>query len=200
MKLEHQLSMNATPEQAWTVLMDVPRIVPCMPGAELVETVAENRWKALMRVKLGPMLLLFDVDLERTVVDEVNRRVELKAAARETRNRGRVKATIESVLSESDGSDVTVTMVTDLTLQGAVAQYGAGIVRDVSEELVRSFASSLQDLVQPVLAPSAAAVPPPSIEQPTLSARHLVASMFRTRLANFFESLANRLRERDSRK
>lgn len=217
MKLENQLQVTATAEQAWSLLMDVPRVVPCMPGAELVDTVGEDRWKARMKVKLGPMSLTFDVDVERTAVEEAGRRVELKATARETRNRGRAKATVESVLTEAGDGVVTIAMTTDLSLQGAVAQYGTGIVRDVSQELVRSFASSLQKELEPAVphaaptpadgvgattaaAPSPVNEPAPApAEQPSLSVRRLVVSVLRSRLADLLERLAARLREPGAR-
>ena len=105
-----------------------PRIVPCMPGAELRETVGGDRWKADMAVKLGRSLN-FDTDVTRAAVDEAGSSVTLNAEAREKRGRGGAQAAIQSSLTEVDPQTTHVDIVTDLTLSGAVAQYGRGIVQ-----------------------------------------------------------------------
>ena len=143
MKLENSFQVDAPPEKAWNLLLDVPRIVPCMPGATLDETVDDTHWKATMKVKLGPIGLVFATDVERTEADETAHRVILAANARETRNRGRASATIESSLAAADGG-TKVDLVTDLTLSGSVAQYGRGMIEDISSQMVTSFAQCLQ--------------------------------------------------------
>ena len=104
-KLENSFEVAAPPEKAWDLLMDVPRIVPCMPGAKLDEVVDDDHWKATMQVKLGPISLTFATDVERKEADEAARRVVLGANARETRNRGRASATIESTLAPTRRRD-----------------------------------------------------------------------------------------------
>lgn len=143
MKLENSFEVAAPPEAAWELLMDVPRVVPCMPGAELIEVVDDSNWKAKMSVKLGPIGLMFDTDVKREEADEAARRVTLSAAAREVKNRGRAQATIASTLTSSDGG-TRIHVVTDLALSGPAAQYGRGVIQDVSTQLVTSFAECLQ--------------------------------------------------------
>jgi len=142
-RLENSFEVPAPPEHAWELLMDVPRVIPCMPGAELNEVVDESNWKATMLVKLGPISLTFATDVEREEVDEGVRRVRLRARARELRGRGTGQATIESTLVALDGG-TRVDIVTDLSLTGHVAQYGRGIVEDVTSQLVRRFADCLE--------------------------------------------------------
>jgi carbon monoxide dehydrogenase subunit G len=143
MKLENSFDVPAPPETAWELLMDVPRVVPCMPGAELTETVDENSWKATMDVKLGPVALSFLTDVTRDEADEATRRVKLGARGREKRGRGGARATVESTLAPQDGG-TRIDIVTDLALSGAVAQYGRGMVQDVSSQLVGQFADCLK--------------------------------------------------------
>jgi hypothetical protein len=162
-KLENSFDVSATPEAAWALLMDVPRVIPCMPGAELLETVDESNWKARMRVKLGPISLSFLTDVNREEVDEAARRVRLAAKAREERGRGAASATIESSLSSAEGR-TRVTTVTDLTLSGAAAQYGRGLVQGVTEQLLQSFADCLED--QLLTEPENAADPAPDPTPP----------------------------------
>ena len=143
MKLENSFDVEAPPETAWELLMDVPRVIPCMPGAELVETLDDSHWKAKMTVKLGPIGLVFGTDVAREEADEAAKRVRLKADARELRGRGSARATIESSLISSDGL-TKVDIVTDVALSGPIAQYGRGMIADVSDQLVTSFASCLR--------------------------------------------------------
>src|SRR5919108_1733285 len=171
MRLENAFEVPAAPEEAWRLLNDVPRVIPCMPGAELVETVDETHWKATMHVKLGPIALQFATDVERTEVDDEAQRAVLTAKARELKGRGGAQATIVSSLAAT-GSGTKVEIATDLSLQGAVAQYGRGIVADVANQLVGRFAdclaAQLQDEEEAVPAEAAqearAGVAPPTVQ------------------------------------
>lgn len=157
MRMENSFEVAAPPDAAWALLMDVPRIIPCMPGAKLEETIDESTWKATMAVKLGPISLSFLTDVKREEVDEAARRATLSAKAREARGRGNAQATIESSLTAQNGG-TRVDIVTDLALAGAVAQYGRGLVEDVSSQLVTSFAECLQE--QLAATPEQAQAPP----------------------------------------
>jgi carbon monoxide dehydrogenase subunit G len=110
-----------------------------MPGAELNETVGEDAWRATMHVKLGPIALQFRADVRRQEVDEAARRVVVSANAREVKGRGGARAKIESTLYEAGGG-TRVAIVTDLSLQGPVAQYGRGVVVEVATQLTKQFA------------------------------------------------------------
>jgi carbon monoxide dehydrogenase subunit G len=143
MRIESSFDVPVPPERAWEVLMDVPRVIPCLPGAELTETVDDSTWKAKMSVKVGPMTFAFATDVRRSEADPGVRRATLSAQARELRGRGGGQATIESALAAVDGG-TRVDIVTDLALSGPVAQYGRGLVDDVASELIGSFAHCLE--------------------------------------------------------
>jgi uncharacterized protein len=143
MKLENSFEVPGSPEAAWALLLDVPRVVPCMPGAELTEVVDDSNWRARMNVKLGPISLVFATDVQRTEVDEAARRVVLNASGRDLRGRGQARASVVSSLAAANGG-THVSIETDLHLSGAAAQYGRGIVADVSEQLVGRFADCLR--------------------------------------------------------
>jgi uncharacterized protein len=144
MRIENSFHAPATPETVWDLLMDVPRVIGCLPGAELTEVVDETSWKAKVKVKLGPIGLTFATDVKRDEADVSARRARLSARAREERGRGAGQAAIESTLTPADGG-TNVDIVTDLTLSGAVAQYGRGMVEDVSSQLVGRFADCLKE-------------------------------------------------------
>ncbi|HZO97219.1 MAG TPA: SRPBCC family protein [Gaiellaceae bacterium] len=185
MRLENGFEVDASPDRAWALLNDVPRVIPCMPGAELVETVDENTWKGRVHVKLGPVALQFDTDVVREAEDAAARRVVLTAKARELRGRGSAQARIESSLSAVDGR-TRVAIETELTLQGTVAQYGRGIVPDVAAQLTREFAANLAALLDADHAAAPAAgdeAPPRAAAVAPISGFRLALRVLRTRLA-----------------
>lgn len=143
MRLENSFEVPAPPERAWALLLDVPRVVPCMPGAELTETVDETHWKARIAVKLGPMAMTFGADVAQEQVDEAARRVVLSTKARELKGRGGATATIESTLEPVAGG-TRVAVVTDLQLSGPAAQFGGPVVKTVAGQLTDQFAACLQ--------------------------------------------------------
>jgi uncharacterized protein len=161
MRLENSFEVPAPPERAWELLNDVPRVIPCMPGAELTEAVNDTHWKAIVHVKLGPIALQFDTEIERTAADPSTLRAVLAAKARELKGRGGAQATIESTL-EPTASGTRVVLVTDLSLQGPVAQYGRGIVADVAKTLVGRFADCIASQLQH--ASPIAAAPTPAVK------------------------------------
>jgi carbon monoxide dehydrogenase subunit G len=183
MKIENSFEVDAPVEEAWALLMDVPRVIPCMPGAELTETVDADRWKANMSVKLGPISLVFATDVTREATDEAARTSKLAANARETRGRGSARATIESRVAKGNGG-TRVEVVTELSLTGAVAQYGRGLVQDVAGQLTKQFADCL---AQQLSSPSAT----PAQSQPVSGVRVGLASV-RSALARLVRRLMRR--------
>ncbi|MQA86037.1 MAG: carbon monoxide dehydrogenase [Streptosporangiales bacterium] len=143
-ELRNDFQVSAPVGRVWEYLLDIEQVAPCMPGAELTETVDERTWKGKVTVKLGPLSLAYSGQVAMTERDEDSRRVVFDARGTESRGRGTARATIASEL-ESAGDDGTrVSIVTDLALSGAAAQYGRNMVSDVSRRLTNDFASCLQ--------------------------------------------------------
>ena len=155
MRVENAFDVPASVDEAWRLLNDVPEIVPCMPGAELVEVVGDDAWKAKLHIRLGPIALQFLADVTREEVDETAHRAVLAVKAREAKGRGSAEATIESSLAAAEAG-THVALVTELALRGAVAQYGRGVVADVASRLTAQFAECIAGKL--VAAPAA---PPP---------------------------------------
>ena len=178
MRIENAFEVGAPPQAAWGLLADVPRIVPCMPGATLERVVDERTWEVAQRVKLGPISLQFRSEVRQAELSEADRRAVLVVKAKEARGRGGADATIESRL-EPAGSGTRVSLVTELELRGAVAQYGRPVVGSVAEELTRQFAACLASMLDEAQADS----PPPEVAKPvggvTLFLRALWAKLFR---------------------
>ena len=191
MRMENVFEVPAAPDTAWALLTDVPRVVPCMPGAELERTVDESTWAVLQRVKLGPISLQFRSDIRRTEMNETDRRAVLSVNAKEVRGRGGADATIESSLMPA-GDGTRVTVVTELSLRGAVAQYGRPVIGSVAEELTKQFATCLASMLEvDKTADSATAAPAPEVAKPVGPSasllRSAVAEVRSRRLAGFCE-------------
>jgi uncharacterized protein len=147
-KLEHSFDVVALPAEAWAVLVDVERVAPCVPGASLTEKIDDKSYKGFMKVKLGPVSLVFEGEAKFVKRDDANFRAHIKAEGRESKGRGGAQADVDfSLVRSGEGSAVTI--ITDLTLNGPVAQYGRsqGIIAAVSEEMVARFAGCLREKV-----------------------------------------------------
>jgi carbon monoxide dehydrogenase subunit G len=145
-RLENSFEVDASVEAAWRLLNDVPAVVPCMPGAALLDGGDDETWKARLDVKLGPIALQFLTDVRREEADEAERRIVLAARAREARGRGNAQATIESRLAAANGR-TRVEITTDVRLQGVVAQYGRGVIGDVAARMTEQFAACVERML-----------------------------------------------------
>lgn len=142
MQLENRFDVPASPEAAWTLLNDVPAVLPCMPGVELVDVVDGDTWKVRLRVRLGPISLQFLADLTRERTEPEERQAVISIDAREAKGRGTARATITSTVEEASVG-ARVAIVTELALRGPLAQYGRPIVAPVAEQLTQQFAACI---------------------------------------------------------
>jgi carbon monoxide dehydrogenase subunit G len=143
MLIENSFEVAAPIDRVWTYMLDVEKVVPCMPGAELTETIDESHWKGKVTVKLGPVSLSFAGKVEMQERDEVGHKVVLKGSGMEQRGKGAASATVTTSLEETpDGTRVAI--VQDLIVQGQAAQFSRGMMQDVSSKLTKQFADCLQ--------------------------------------------------------
>ena len=157
MELINEFDVSVPVPQAWAVLTDVERIAPCLPGAQLQE-VEGDEYRGIVKVKVGPITAQYKGKATFAELDEANRRVVLDATGRDTRGQGNANATITAVLTEAgDGTHVVVT--TDLTVTGKVAQFGRGVLADVSAKLLTQFVENLETTVLVDLDDSTAGAP-----------------------------------------
>ena len=154
MQLEHQVSVPAPIDVVWGALLDPERVAPCMPGATLTGVDGDS-FTGTMKVKLGPIVLLYKGTGTFTERDEQARRAVLKAAAKDSRGNGTVNATVTITLAQ-EGDQTSGTVVTDLSITGRPAQFGRGMIADVGGKILEQFASCLSDkLGAPAATPSA---------------------------------------------
>jgi len=156
--ISNSFEIPLPPEEAWPLLMDVPRIAPCLPGAELLEALPDNAYKGKVSVRLGPVALAFTGTAKFEEINEAARTARLKAQGADQKGRGNAAAKVVFGLVPVEGG-TRVNVETDLTLSGAVAQYGraAGMLQEVAQQIIGQFARALQDMLK-------AQQPPPSVQ------------------------------------
>lgn len=159
MEFDNSFDVPLAPEHAWSVLMDIPRIAPCMPGAELTDVVDPQHFKGKISVRLGPVALAFAGRVEIDSIDEAGRSARVKAQGSDAKGRGAANATATFHIEPStEGSRVMIH--TDLMLSGAVAQYGRGVgmIQTTAAQIIGQFAGNLRNqLAQQPPRPKAAA-------------------------------------------
>ncbi len=143
MKIENRFEVKAPIDQVWSYMLDVERVAPCMPGAQLTEVVDDKTWKGKTNVKVGPVALTFTGTVVMEERDDDAHRVKLHAKGMEQKGKGAAQASVVSQLEEIEGG-TRVSIDADLTITGAVAQYGRGMLQDISQRLTGEFAKCLE--------------------------------------------------------
>jgi carbon monoxide dehydrogenase subunit G len=160
MEFDNTFEVPLPPAEAWPVLMDIQRIAPCMPGAQLTEVVDKTTYKGSIGVRLGPVALTFAGTVKFEDIDDANHTARVKAQGTDAKGRGGANAAASFRL-EPAGTGSKVLVHTDLTLSGAVAQYGRGVgmIQATAAQLMKQFADNLkkQLAATPAAAPAAAA-------------------------------------------
>ena len=142
MEIADSFRVSTALEDTWQVLLDIERIAPCLPGAQLQE-IEGTEYRGVVKVKVGPITAQYKGSAHLTEVDEAARRIVIDAAGRDTRGQGNAKAKI-LVTMRSEGAGTAVDIVTDLAITGKVAQFGRGVLADVSGKLVGQFVENLE--------------------------------------------------------
>jgi carbon monoxide dehydrogenase subunit G len=141
MQLVNRFTVPAPIDDAWKALLDVPRVAPCMPGPTLDEFDGE-RFAGSVKVKLGPMTLVYRGQGRLTDTEEPAHRLVMEASGKETRGSGTAAATVTATMT-AHGDTTQVDVTTDLKITGRPAQFGRGLINDVSEKLLQQFADCL---------------------------------------------------------
>jgi carbon monoxide dehydrogenase subunit G len=197
MEINNSFEVPLPPPDAWKVLMDIPRIAPCMPGAELTGVVDKDTYNGKVGVKLGPVALTFAGQVKFTDIDEAGHKARVKAQGKDSKGRGGANANVDFHL-EPTAAGSRVLVRTDLTLSGAVAQYGraSGLIQDVAQQLIGQFAECLKAQLaaqaaaaepRPGAAQAAAApIPPPEPKAQSLSGFTLIWMVLKSFFRNLF--------------
>jgi carbon monoxide dehydrogenase subunit G len=172
-EFDNSFEVPLPPAEAWKVLLDIERIAPCMPGAELTEVVGKDTYKGKIGVRLGPVALTFAGIVKFEEIDDANHTARVSAQGTDAKGRGGANAAASFRLEPvANGSKVLVH--TDLALSGSVAQYGRGVgmIQATAAQIINQFAGNLKAQLAAVPATATAdaaagaSAPPPPAAKP----------------------------------
>jgi uncharacterized protein len=147
MQLENSFQVNAPPDRVFAYLLDINKVVGCVPGAELSEVVDPSTFKGKVKVKVGPITVAYSGTARISERSDADRTATLTAEGRETTGPGSARATAQMFVVAADGAS-TVRIVTEYHIAGRVAQFGRGVMEDVSRRLVNEMATCIKANVE----------------------------------------------------
>ena len=168
MKIANEFTISAPLDDAWDVLTDLAQVVPLMPGAQLIGQEGDD-YMGKVKVKVGPVISEFTGKAKFVDLDRENHRAVINARGREARGTGNAAAVVTAQL-HPDGNNSRVTVDTDLKIVGKLAQFGSGMLQQVSEKLLGQFVESLEAKLAGTAQPAAQPAPteaPAAQQEPT---------------------------------
>jgi len=149
MQLENSFAVSAPPDRVFAYLLDINKVVGCVPGAELSEVVDPTTFKGKVKVKVGPITVAYNGTARITDRDDAGRSAAIEAEGRETTGPGSARAkAVMTVEAGPDGSGSTVKISTEYSVAGRVAQFGRGVMEDVSRRIVNEMAACIKANVE----------------------------------------------------
>ncbi|MFI7671628.1 SRPBCC family protein [Nocardia sp. NPDC049526] len=196
MKIANEFTVNAPVEQAWEVLTDLEQVVPLMPGAQMVGWEGED-FLGKLKVKVGPVTSEFTGKANFVERDEHDHRAVINGSGRDSHGSGNAAATITTQLRE-DGGKTRVTVDTDLKIVGKLAQFGSGMLQQVSEKLLGQFVTSLEaklaagdtTVAQTDVGPDSREMRPQTVAQPEPAPLDLVGLVGPTMIKKYAPAIA----------
>ncbi|WP_153812084.1 SRPBCC family protein [Streptomyces sp. SUK 48] len=157
MKIDNEFRVDAPLERAWQALTDLESLAPCMPGAQLTG-VDGDVYRGKVKVKVGPVISQFQGTARFTEQDEASHSAVISAAGKDTRGQGNASATVHARL-RPDGTGTAVSVSTDLNISGKLAQFGSGMIKEISEKLFAQFVANVEEQLLHKPEPTAAGAP-----------------------------------------
>ena len=147
MLIKNEFEVAETVEKVWQFFENIPQVAACLPGAELTEDLGDDKYKGKVAVRMGPVRLQFAGTADITERDEAARRVVVHASGADEKGRGQASMVVTATLARA-GRGTKVGVTQDLQLSGAAAQYGRGMITDVTAVLMRDFSANMQDRIE----------------------------------------------------
>ena len=163
MLIKNEFEVAEPVEKVWQFFDNIPQVAACLPGAELTEDLGDDKYKGTVAVRMGPVRLQFAGTADITERDEAAKRVVVHAAGADEKGRGQASMVVTATLVQA-GRGTKVGVTQDLQLSGAAAQYGRGMIADVTAVLMRDFSANMQDRIERIErgeSPSRSPRPPP---------------------------------------
>jgi uncharacterized protein len=147
MLIKNEFEVAEPVEKVWQFLENIPQVAACLPGAELTDDLGDEHYKGKVAVRMGPVRLQFAGTADITERDEAAKKLVVHASGADEKGRGQASMVVTATLARvGRGTKVAVTQ--DLQLSGAAAQYGRGMIADVSAVLMRDFSTNMQDRIE----------------------------------------------------
>ena len=146
MLIKNEFQVAAPPDKVWQYFGDIPQVAACLPGTELTNDLGGDRYEGRVAVRMGPVRLQFAGQADITERDEAAKRIVVNATGAEEKGRGQASMVVTATLAQA-GRGTKVSVAQDLQLSGAAAQYGRGMISDVSAVLMRDFSVNLADRI-----------------------------------------------------
>ncbi|HEV7974487.1 SRPBCC family protein [Amycolatopsis sp.] len=146
MLIKNDFEVAQPVDKVWRFFDDIPRVAACLPGAELTDDLGNEQYKGRVSVRMGPVSLRFAGTADITERDDTAKRIVVTAAGAEEKGKGQASMVVTATLVQA-GAGTKVGVVQDLQVSGAAAQYGRGMISDVTSVLMRNFAANLQDSI-----------------------------------------------------
>ena len=147
MNFENTFKVDAPIDEVYAALLDVGRVAPCVPGAQVFDRTGEDAYEVGIKVKVGPMSMLYKGTVEIVDRDPDAHTASMRARARESRGQGMADATVQMALATDDGTTTRGTISSDVKLSGKAAAMGGSVIREVSGKLVDQFATNLEAML-----------------------------------------------------
>lgn len=147
MNFEDSFLVPVAPDVAWDALTDIERVYPCLPGAQL-EEIRDGEFRGLVRIRIGPITATYDGTARFEELDREHARIVIRAEGRDKHGQGMARARINAIL-EPAGEGTLVRMENDIEITGKAAQFGRGVLGDISKEMLGVFANNLRAQVTP---------------------------------------------------
>ncbi len=146
MLIKNDFEVAAPVGKVWQFFQDIPQVASCLPGTELTDDLGDDKYKGRVAVRMGPVRLQFAGEADITERNEAAKRLVVNATGAEEKGRGQASMVVTAVLAPA-GRGTKVSVAQDLQLSGAAAQYGRGMISDVSAVLMRDFSVNLADRI-----------------------------------------------------
>src|ERR1700684_2278788 len=147
MLIKNEFEVAEPVEKVWQFFENIPQVATCLPGAELTEDLGDEKYKGKVAIRMGPVRMQFTGTADITERDEAAKRIVVHAAGADEKGRGQAAMVVGATLS-AKGRGTKVAVTQDLQLSGAAAQYGRGMISDVSAILIRDFSATMQDRIE----------------------------------------------------
>jgi carbon monoxide dehydrogenase subunit G len=147
MLIKNDFEVAEPVEKVWQFFDNIPQVAACLPGAELTEDLGDDKYKGTVAVRMGPVRMRFAGTADITERDEAAKRIVVHAAGADEKGRGQASMMVTATLVKA-GRGTKVGVTQDLQLSGAAAQYGRGMISDVTAVLMRDFSTNMQDRIE----------------------------------------------------